>query len=180
LERQSGRTPGYVQFHREGSHPNDPTPPPYHGPDLQPEENCLPIEIKVVKSACGGLLHEAANGKFSIFICTFALLLILHIAQIDINNFDCAMLNRLDHRDSEMIVLQKFTQTSTVGTDLIISDGWVFTSKALLKNVAAVLQATNGDHVYLSCDGTFKLLHSGWVLLNLISETLVDSHGGKS
>jgi hypothetical protein len=90
------------------------------------------------------------------------------------------MLNRLDHRDNEMIVLKKFTQVSTTGTETIISSGWVFSSKALLTNLAKVLQVTNGDKVYLSCDGTFKLLHSGWVLLNLISETLVDSKGGKS
>jgi hypothetical protein len=89
------------------------------------------------------------------------------------------MLNRLDHRDNEMIVVKKFTQATT-GTETIISSGWVFSSKAIFTNLVKVLQVTNGDKVYLSCDGTFKLLHSGWVLLNLISETLVGSKGCKS
>jgi hypothetical protein len=37
---------------------------------------------------------------------------------------------------------------------------------------------TKGTNVYVSCDGTFKLLHNGWVLLNMILETIVDSDGG--
>jgi hypothetical protein len=50
--------------------------------------------------------------------------------------------------------------------------------KNLLLNVTNVLLATNGTNVYVSCDGTYKLLHNGWVVLNLISETIVDSDGG--
>lgn len=77
-----------------------------------------------------------------------------------------------------MLVLKQFSQAITTGSVTTVSEGWVFSSKALLLNLANVLQATNGTNVYLSCDGTYKLLHNGWVLLNLISETIVESDGG--
>jgi hypothetical protein len=92
--------------------------------------------------------------------------------------FDIAALHafRADH---EMLVLQKFTQNTYVETKTAVSEGWVFSSKALLLNQCRVLAATNGKDVYLSCDATYKLLRNGWVLINLISETLVESNGGQ-
>jgi hypothetical protein len=77
-----------------------------------------------------------------------------------------------------MLVLKQFSQATTIGTNTTVSEGWVFSSKALLLNLANLLRATNGSNVYVSCDGTYKLLHNGWVLLNMISETIVDSDGG--
>jgi hypothetical protein len=77
-----------------------------------------------------------------------------------------------------MLVLKQFSQATTTGSATTVSEGWVFSSKALLLNLANVLQATNGTNVYVSCYGTYKLLHNGWVLMNLISETIVASDGG--
>jgi hypothetical protein len=92
---------------------------------------------------------------------------------------DAHGLHELPDRQT-MLVLKQFTQATTSGSKTTVSEGWVFSSKSLLLNLANVLQATNGTNVYVSCDGTYKLLHNGWVLLNLISETIVNSDGGIS
>jgi DNA-binding IscR family transcriptional regulator len=109
----------------------------------------------------------------------FALYFIINcISQINLELFDIAALNNMSSAH-EMLVLQKFTQTTTVESENAVSEGWVFSSQALLLNLVHVLEATDGKDVYLSCDGTYKLLHNGWVLINLISETLVDCDGGQ-
>jgi hypothetical protein len=46
-------------------------------------------------------------------------------------------------------------------------------------NLQALLRCSGNNGIYASCDGTYKLTNNDWVLLNLISETIVDSHGGK-
>jgi hypothetical protein len=54
-------------------------------------------------------------------------------------------------------------------------DGWVFTCMNL-----QTLQRCSGKYgIYVSCDGTYTLTNNDWVLLNLISETIFDTHGGK-
>ena len=80
-----------------------------------------------------------------------------------------------------MIILKKFTYRSTMkgGPDQEC-DSWVFSCKAELLNIKAVLDCTGGKDVYVSLDGTHKLLCNEWVLLNMISETLIDSAGGKA
>ena len=79
-----------------------------------------------------------------------------------------------------MLVLQKFTYTSHQinGPDQEV-DGWIFSCKAELLNIKAVLDCTNGKDIYVSLDGTHKLVCNGWLLLNMISETIVDSCDGK-
>jgi hypothetical protein len=82
--------------------------------------------------------------------------------------------------DAEMLILKRFQYTSTQEGGISQEcDGWVFSCKAELLNIKAVLDCTNGEGIYVSLDGTHKLLCNGWVLINLISETLVDSHDGK-
>lgn len=93
-------------------------------------------------------------------------------------------MSALDHdfiRDlpsDHLMILKKFTATVKNGTQSDKSPGWVFSCRRLVENFLSVLQCTQGRHVYVSCDGTYKLLANGWILLNIISETIVDSCGG--
>ena len=77
---------------------------------------------------------------------------------------------------SRMLVLERFDLPQDYGAVL---DGWVFTCKSEILNLQALLQCSAVNGLYVSCDGTYKLTNHDWVLLNLISETIVDSHGGK-
>lgn len=82
----------------------------------------------------------------------------------------------------KLLILSKFTSAVKKdlkdGTQEAQSSGWVFSCRRLVENFLSVLRCTQGRHLYVSCDGTYKLLANGWVLLNMISETIIDSSGG--
>jgi hypothetical protein len=63
-----------------------------------------------------------------------------------LERFDISTLNNIT-APHEMLVLQKFSQSTTVGSENAVSDGWVFSSKALLRNLVSVLAATDGKDV---------------------------------
>jgi hypothetical protein len=46
-------------------------------------------------------------------------------------------------------------------------------------NLQTLLRCSGKYGIYFNCDGTYKLTNNDWVLLNLITETIIDSHGGK-
>jgi|AntRauMFilla1563_2_1112583.scaffolds.fasta_scaffold136712_1 hypothetical protein len=81
---------------------------------------------------------------------------------------------------SELIVLGQFKKLTPVedGPDFEC-DGWIFTCQAELVNLMTMLETTGGKNLYVSLDGTHKLLYNGWILINFISETIIDSEGGE-
>ena len=96
------------------------------------------------------------------------------LSQIDINDLDPPFLE--EQPASRMLVLERFDVPQEYGS---VIDGWVFTCKSEIMNLQALLRCCGNNGIYVSCDGTYKLTNNDWVLLNLIGETIVDSHGGK-
>lgn len=96
--------------------------------------------------------------------------------QIDFDDLNPDFLE--EQPPSRMLVLRQFDQPQEYAG---VVSGWVFTCKSELMNLRALLQcpSTSANGLYLSGDGTYKLTNNGWVMLNLISETVIDSEGGK-
>jgi hypothetical protein len=94
--------------------------------------------------------------------------------QIDVDDLDPEALE--EQPASRMLVLERFDLPQDFGAVL---DGWVFSCKSEILNLQQLLHCSSAHGLYVSCDGTYKLTNHDWVLLNLISETIVDSHGGK-
>jgi hypothetical protein len=97
----------------------------------------------------------------------------LSVLQIDIKDLDSHFLE--EQPASRTLVLERFDIPQEYGS---VIDGWVFTCKSEIMNLQAQLRCSGNNGIYVSCDGTYKLTNNDWVLLNLISETIVDSHGG--
>ena len=81
--------------------------------------------------------------------------------------------------DDQMLVLDLFCQEAKNEEGNIVScDGWVFTSLTELRNLYAVLRCQYTHGLSVAVDATYKILHNGWAMTNLISESIVDSNLG--
>jgi hypothetical protein len=75
--------------------------------------------------------------------------------QVDVSALDHDFIRDLlsDH----LMILKKFTATVKNGTQSDKSPGWIFSCRRLVENFLSFLQCTHIRHVYVSCDGTYKL-----------------------
>lgn len=79
-----------------------------------------------------------------------------------------------------MICLRTFDQVGINDDgEEVQCEGWIFFSKAMFRNVDALLAAEVEGGLSIDLDATYKLLYNGWPLTACIGETIIESDNGK-
>jgi len=85
-----------------------------------------------------------------------------------------------DFHDDDMVCLREFSQEAVNDDGVTVTtEGFVFSSKALLKMIDEIVRSQPAG-LSLLADGTYKLLHNGWVMCLLGGHNVKFAIRGKS